>query len=305
MPPDDPQGPASPGRDEQTVFGLRAAEALLTARPGDVLRIYFARERQARLGAHLAWAARQRLPYRELDGDGLRKVAGSPHHEGLVVVARPLVYRALSARDAAACGSAALWLALDGVQNPHNLGALVRTAAFFGLTGVVAGGAAPEDKVNAAVLRVAEGGAEHTPLVGAAQLPETLGVLREAGCRVLGLETDGAGTLSAAVGQGLTAGALVLVLGQEQEGLTPDVRHACDGLYLLDGGGPLQSLNVSAAGAIALATVLRDRRRPTPLRVPKPQPPPVPAKRPKRPAGRGGGAPRNRHPRKAQPRNER
>ncbi len=260
--------PAPPARAEQTVYGVKAALALLEHRPQDVRRIYHAPALRELLAPHLAWAASRHLPYRELDGEALAKVADSTHHEGLVVVAAALPYRALTTDLARAGGPAALWLVLDRVENPHNLGALLRTAAFFGLTGMLAGGAAPGDKVNAAVLRVSEGGAELVPLFAAPDLPAALRTLREARCRVLGLETDGSLPLAAAIADGLAGGPLALVLGQEREGLSAAARSACDALCVLEGGGPLPSLNVSVAAAVALTQVLHGRAHPTPLAAP-------------------------------------
>lgn len=289
-----PAGPRSarPVADEQTVFGVKAGLALLERRPEAVRRIYHTAALRGVLGPHLSAAAARHRPYRELDGEALAKLAESPHHEGLVVVAEPRRYRELTPEAARAGGPAALWLALDGVENPHNLGALVRTAAFFGLTGVLAGGAAPGDKVNAAVLRVSEGGAEHLPLFAAPRLPAALHTLREAGCRVLGLETDAAQSLADAVAAGLTGGPLVLVLGAERAGLSTDARHACDGLCVLAGSGPLPSLNVSVAAGVALTMVLA--RRPTPEPLPDPRAEPGAG----RPAGSRGDAarPRPRRP---------
>jgi RNA methyltransferase, TrmH family len=299
-----PRPAHAPPSEEQTVYGVKAGLALLRQRPQDVRRIYHAAALRGALGPHLSAAAARRLPYRELDAPALAKLADSPHHEGLVVVAAPLRYRPLAPAVPAA-GPGALWVALDGVENPHNLGALVRTAAFFGLAGVLAGGVAPQDKVNAAVLRVSEGGAEHVALFAAPRLPEALGALRQAGCRILGLETDAAQPLADAVAGGLTAGPLVLVLGGERAGLSPPVRRACDALCVLVGGGALDSLNVSVAAGVALAQVLAGRTRlapaaPTPAR-PAPalpmqpaSPPPRESTRPRPSRPRGHGPPRRR-----------
>lgn len=256
---------SQPAPEEQTVYGVKACLALLAQRPDDVRRIYHAAALRGALGPHLSAAAARHRPYREVDAEALARLANSPHHEGLVVVAAPLRYRELTPPLARAGGAAAVWLVLDGVENPHNLGALVRTAAFFGLTGVLAGGMTPADKVNPAVLRVSEGGAELLPLFAAASLPVALRTLREAGCRVLGLETDAAQSLDDAVAAGLTGGALALVLGAERGGLSAEARHACDGLCVLTGAGPLHSLNVSVAAGVALAQVLRLRPPPAPL----------------------------------------
>jgi RNA methyltransferase, TrmH family len=306
----DPQRPDSrggrepapgPGRDEQTVYGARAALALLTHRPQAVRRIYHAPALRAELAPHLAAAAARHLPYRELDGEALARVADSAHHEGLVVVAEALRYRALTPAAARAGGPAALWLVLDRVENPHNLGALVRTAAFFGLSGVLAGAVAPGEKVNAAVLRVSEGGAELAPLFAAPVLPAALRTLREAGCRVLGLETDADLHLDDALADGLAAGPLALVLGQEREGLSAAARGACDALCLLAGGGALASLNVSVAAAVALTEVLHGRARPHPVAEEAAEPsgshgPERSRPRPQRRPGRGrAGRPPHRH----------
>jgi TrmH RNA methyltransferase len=238
--------------DEQTVYGMKAALALLERRPEDVLRLHFRADRLAGLKKTLAGLAARRLPYRELDEESLRKVAGGPHHEGLVVVARPLCYRPPPER----LPSAGLWLALDGVDNPHNLGAILRTCAFFGVQGALAGGEQPGQKVNAAVLRVAEGGAEYVPLHAAPDLAGTLRGLRAGGLPVLGLETDAPAPLEAAP----RAATLVLAVGNESAGLSQAVRAACTGLHALRGAGPLRSLNVSVATAVALSRLMEPGR---------------------------------------------
>jgi TrmH RNA methyltransferase len=296
--------------DEQTVYGIKAGLALLEHRPQALVRLYHAPALRGRLRGVLSQVAARRLPYRELDGEALRKVAGSPHHEGLVVVARPLRYRPFGTAEAAAGEGGAPWLALDRVENPHNLGAILRSAAFFGVAGLLAGGHPPGEKVNAAVIRVAEGGAEHLPLFAAPDLGGALGLLREAGRPVIGLETDTPGTLAAALAERLPADgaggrAPVLVLGGEREGLSQAVRRACDRLCRLQGRGALTSLNVSVAAGVALAELTRGLPPPTgaaapaasgatpsggPAGAPPPQPPDGASCRgvrpPRRPAGR-------------------
>lgn len=252
--------PRPPEGEEQTVYGVKASLALLEHRPADLLRLYHAPALRGQLGAILSWAAARRIPYRELDAESLRKTAGSPHHEGLVVVSRPLRYRPCPRTLAVRAAEARhLWLALDGVANPHNLGAIVRSCAFFGVTGLLVGGAAAGDKVNGAVLRVAEGGAEHVTLYGAPTLSGSLRQLRRTGFRVLGLESDAALALPAALREGGGAGPLVLVLGQEREGLAAATRTACDALCAIHAHGAMASLNVSVAAGVALAEAMRCR----------------------------------------------
>ncbi len=242
--------------DEQTVYGVKAALALLERRPQDVLRLLFRPERLPQLKGILSWAASQHLPYRQLDEEALRKVAGSPHHEGLVVVAKPLLFRGFDP-GAALTGA---WLALDGVDNPHNLGAILRSCAFFGVTGVLVGGAEPDAKVNQAVLRVAEGGAEHVrvcaPPAAAGPAPgglaPVLAALAQRGVTVLGLETDASQTLL----PGSAVPPMMLVVGNEQTGLSPAVRAACSAVQAIRGSGAVTSLNVSVTAGVALAWLL-------------------------------------------------
>lgn len=237
--------------DEQTLYGLKAVLALLEKRPEAVLRLFYRADRIPALKGVFAWLAARRLPYRELDEESLRKAAGSPHHEGVVAVARPLRYEALPA-DPPAAGA---WVALDGVENPHNLGAILRSAAFLGAAGAVIGGASPGGKVNAAVLRVSEGGAEHLRLMAAPDLGAALAAFARR-LPVIGLETGARRALRDVA----PMPDFVLAAGNEQTGLSPAVRRVCTTLAAIPGTGYVGSLNVSVAVGIALAHLLPPRR---------------------------------------------
>ncbi|MEE8436194.1 MAG: RNA methyltransferase [bacterium] len=264
----------------QTLYGLKACLAMLEHRPDDLVRLYHAAGMRRQLRGMLSWAAARHIPYRELDAEALGKVAKSAHHEGIVVVCHPLRHLALTpdaAGQAARAGE--VWMALDGVSNPHNLGAIVRSCAFFGVGGLLAGGASPQEKVNAAVPRVAEGGAEHVRFFAAPEFPTALRTLGQAGFRVIGLETDGGRPLEEALANppknspknspenSPASQALTLVLGQEREGLSREARRACGEVCRIERGsmggggteGALSSLNVSVTAGVALAAVLRGR----------------------------------------------
>lgn len=240
--------------DEQSVYGVKAALALIEKRPSDVVRLHYRKDRRAQLKGVLSWAASRRLPYRELDDDALRKVAGGSHHEGVVVIARPLRYAAFTPAppeqedQSASARHKPVWVAVDGVDNPHNLGAIVRSCAFFGATGLLVGGPEPGEKVNQAAIRIAEGGAEYVRLAAVPDLARTLGDLAAQGWMVLGLETDG--TLLPRLRLGRP---LALVLGNEQEGLGPSIRASCTAVHRIPGTGSVASLNVSVAAGVALA----------------------------------------------------
>ncbi|MCZ6474631.1 MAG: RNA methyltransferase [SAR324 cluster bacterium] len=238
-------------QDTQTLYGRKACLAAYECRPHDILRIYHGREQAPLLAGMLRWAASQRIVYRELDEEGLRRVAKSTHHEGLVLATKPLRYRPLGEAEGAAHRR---WLALDGVENPHNLGAILRSCAFFGVDALLAGGSEPGGKVNSAALRVAEGGAEYVPLFAASGLVPALEILRRGGRPVIGLET-GAPPLPAG---GELGGSWALVAGHERHGLSPAVRQACDAVHAIAGAGRLDSLNVSVAVGVALGRLAGD-----------------------------------------------
>jgi 23S rRNA (guanosine2251-2'-O)-methyltransferase len=153
-------------------------------------------------------------------------------------------------------GSGALVLALDGVTDPHNFGAILRSAAAAGVDGVVF----PERRsaqVNETVLRASAGTAGRVPLVRVVNLGRALETLKEAGAWVYGLA---AGQGSADYLDEPFAQATVLVLGAEGEGLHQKIRERCDALLSIPMPGAIDSLNVSNAAAIMLFRVLAQRR---------------------------------------------
>jgi len=244
QPPPLSPAPITPERqDYQMVYGLKACLAVFQRRPQDLVRIYYRDQRRMELSAMLKWAATQHLPYRELDEEAMRRVAHSPHHEGVALAVKPLCYQPLNSLPQG------WWLALDNVENPHNQGALLRSAAFFGLTAVMVGGVEPGSKVNSGAIRVSEGGAEALALLAAPDLAPALEKLKSQGVTIVGLET-GAKT---ALAQANFTTPAILVVGHEQLGLAPQVRKICHHLVEIPGSGGVGSLNVSVATGIALA----------------------------------------------------
>ena len=264
----------TPKDREQVLYGVKACQAVYEQRPDDILRIYYRAERRRELGSMLKWAAARRIPYRELDEAAMRRVAGTIHHEGLAMAVNPLRYGVFGASDSGASvsganesganGSGAVrstpdrsWVALDGVENPYNLGAIVRSCAFFAVPVILVGGAIPDEKVNGAAIRAAEGGAEWVDLIGCQNLADALAAVRVLGLTPIGLEADaprvfGAHPLPRPV---------VLVAGHEQAGLSPEVRNECDGIFAIPGEGGVGSLNVSVSVGIALAELFRDDQK--------------------------------------------
>ncbi|MDV2983758.1 UNVERIFIED_CONTAM: 23S rRNA (guanosine(2251)-2'-O)-methyltransferase RlmB [Methylobacteriaceae bacterium AG10] len=168
-------------------------------------------------------------------------------HQGLYAEAEPLDAPALDAMP-----DDALLLALDQITDPHNVGAIVRTAAAFGVTAIVTT-ARHSPNATGVLAKSASGGLEHVPLVIVRNLAEALITLGERGFTRIGLDSD-AGTSLDAVGPRRPA---VLVLGAEGKGLRQRTTECCDLLVRIDATGAIRSLNVSNAAAITLYALTR------------------------------------------------
>ena len=237
---------ADPRReDEQIICGLRCCEAVFRRRPMDIARIFLRLDREARVGHMLRWAAAKRRTWRELDDEHLRRVTGSVHHDGIAMAVRSLRCSAFDIEAA----RRKTWIALDQIENPHNVGAIVRTGAFFGLGGVLLGGVEPGTRVNGALIRLAEGGAEMMDLCGCGALPPRLAALNEAGVPVYGFEPDG----EPFPGETALPRRCVLVFANEQAGIAPESRRFCTKILSVEGTGHIGSLNVSVTVGIVLA----------------------------------------------------
>ena len=149
------------------------------------------------------------------------------------------------------------FLLLDGVQNPHNFGSILRSAAHFGCGGVI-GEAAQLPPLSAASLRVAEGGAESVPLVAVEDPVATLGALKKLGVRVVSTTSRAETPIAAA---GLSRD-VVLILGSEAEGVSPRLARLADLQVRIPGCGAVQSLNVAVACGIVLAEACRGTGEP-------------------------------------------
>jgi TrmH RNA methyltransferase len=145
--------------------------------------------------------------------------------------------------------------ALDRVRNPYNVGAVLRSAAFFGLDAVLLGAPAPHPGLAPTAVRVAEGGAEHVLLARTTDLAGTLARLRAAGVRVVGSDAHARAPAAASV----FAPPCIVVVGNEREGLGERVRAQCDALVAIAGSGAMDSLNVAVAAGVLFSRLTPDR----------------------------------------------
>ncbi len=195
----------------------------------------------------------RRIRWDEVGEPELQRLGDSSHNEGLCVVARPRKW--LPAHDlgetlARARGVA---VALDRVRNPYNVGAILRSAAFFGLDAALLGAPSPHPGLPPTAVRVAEGGAEQLALSRTTDLADTLARLRARGARVFGADAR-APTSAFECSFGRPA---ILVVGNEREGLGERVRAQCDALVRIPGSGAVESLNVAVAAGVLLGQMAR------------------------------------------------
>jgi 23S rRNA (guanosine2251-2'-O)-methyltransferase len=248
------------------MHGLHAVKSLLERDPQRVLRLLVARGREdARMTALLAAAARAQRPVERVDAARLEKLAVEGVHQGVVAEVRPLptwdedrltteLGRLQQAAEEGGAPFRPLLLVLDGVQDPHNLGACLRTADACGALAVVI----PRDRaaqLNATVRKVAAGAAETTPVVVVTNLARCLRDLKDAGLWVVGA----AGEASQAAALADLSGPVALVMGAEGTGLRQLTRQHCDVMVRLPSLGAVESLNVSVAAGMLLYEAVRQR----------------------------------------------
>jgi TrmH RNA methyltransferase len=246
--PQEGRAPAA-ARSELRLYGLNAVHAVFARRPEAIRKVYLIESRIPALKPLLAWCVKQRVGYRVVEEGDLDRLAASTHHEGVVadvLRTEPLPLGEWLRGLPVGKPAAALWL--DGVGNPHNFGAILRSAAHFGVAGILL----PRDStlaISGAAARVAEGGAEQVPLVRMGQTDNAAAQLRNAGFSLAATVVRGGDDLFAAT----LPKRLVYVMGAEGEGMDAQLAAACDTRLSIPGSGAVESLNVAAATAVFLA----------------------------------------------------
>ncbi|MCD9086136.1 TrmH family RNA methyltransferase [Stenotrophomonas sp. SY1] len=242
-------GPPVRGSDELRLYGLNAVQAMFARRPQALRKLYLAEDMIPRVQPMLKWCVANRVGYRVVADGDLNKLAATTHHEGIVadVVRQDPLTLAAWLAGLGAGPALALWL--DGVGNPHNFGAILRSAAHFGVAAILLP-AETTLALSGAAARVAEGGAESVPLVRLPALPQAVAQLRDAGFGLAATLVEGGDNL---FNTALPA-RMVYVMGAEGQGMDRDFAQSCDLRLSIPGSGAVESLNVASATAVFLSS---------------------------------------------------
>ena len=239
------------------LIGIHAVDAALTHDAGNLVELYIESGSQNARVKELGERAREMgVKPHARDRAALDRMTGGARHQGVVArykAPAPLPESALEGL-AEKAGRTALFLVLDGITDPHNFGACLRSAEAAGVTAVVV----PKDRavgVTPTVRRASAGAADRVPIVSATNLARALRHLKDAGVWLVGLAGDAPQSLYALDLQGPMA----IVLGSEGEGLRRLTRQNCDFLACIPMRGDIDSLNVSVTAGIALFEALRQR----------------------------------------------
>lgn len=240
---------------ESYIYGIHAIEKFIQQSAAQAIELVAAERRNPRLLSLIGQTRKVGIAVRFVERDELGRLAGSDKHQGCVLRIRVVEGQQKSLEQCIfELNKDSLFLVLDGVQDPHNLGACLRTADATGVDAVII----PKDrsaKLNATVRKVAAGGAESVALVEVTNLARSLRMLKDAGVWIYGTSGDAESSLYDFDYHGPT----VLVMGSEGEGLRRLTAEVCDHLIKLPMHGAVESLNVSVASGVCLYEILRSR----------------------------------------------
>jgi TrmH RNA methyltransferase len=249
--------------EELAVCGFNAALALGTCHPEKINRLFLREDRLKAFSGICKYLADKKHPYKICEDEELERLCKSHHHQGVVLMTAVPDLAPASEEDLDTwAGEARTGIILHSLGNDHNLGAIVRSAAFFDAGFVILSGEDKEARLSTSAYRVAEGGMEYVSFRGvrstaaflraASRRVVTIGADPRARWRVSDLKTVVADRAAALrIPQARRPG-IALVLGNEETGLSPEVKESCSALVRVPGTGNIESLNVAQAAALFL-----------------------------------------------------
>jgi len=247
-------------KQEIPVCGYRAVSAVFARNPDAVLRLFYLESTARQAGPFCRDLARARKPYRMVPENELERIGGTGHHGGLVAVtARPIRPRVQPQDLTRWAAQGETVLLLDRVSNHHNLGAIVRSAAFFGIRQIILREHRDQALPGEATYRVAMGGMEYVNLTMARDPVTVVNAARKDFTTVATVvRGKSLPPESVPLGRGQP---WFLVLGNEEEGLASEIADVCDYHVSIPGSDQIESLNVSVTAAVMMTWAVRAGKR--------------------------------------------
>ena len=238
------------------IYGRNAVQATFKARPNDIIRLYLAQKEKKNFSHVMKFMANQKLAYHLVSEEELNKISESDRHGGVCIITkRPLIlgvtewFKLMTKKPKALC------LCLENVENPHNLGAIMRVAAHFGVSGLLTN--RPDMATTSAAFRVAEGGGEFVTLVDLGDTDNVMTLLKKHHFTTLATSSHTSDLSLYALTKDpqlkSLKSKLALFLGEERTGLKAQTLKDADLRLTIPGTKQVESLNVAASAAILLS----------------------------------------------------
>jgi RNA methyltransferase, TrmH family len=238
--------------DEVKVYGWNACLAIYSRRPDDIIRAYIQKDRLGEIKEIAKFCAENKRAYHVVSRQELEDITHAAHHEGLAMIAKLRQQQTFAAylKEVRRTPGKARLLVLDEVMNPHNIGAILRTAAHFGFDKILA----CKDgfpNFSPSMMRIAEGGFEYVDVMLVEELKNAIQGLRSKGFQVVVASAEGKTEVSNIDLEVPT----ILIMGNERHGVSEGLRSVADYTLAIAGTGYVESLNVSVSAGILMASL--------------------------------------------------
>lgn len=239
-----------PSVKEQKYYGIHACLAIFEYRPSDIIKLYIHESNVKQFSLVLKWCAKNKKAYHIVTNQDLEKITESVHHEGVCLVAKQITPLSFEECKMQLTSPHICLLYLDGVQNPHNIGSILRTAAHFGIAYIL-GNKLPH--LSSAACRIAKGGAEIVKLVQLDHPKQAIVELKKLGFAFASTSSHGGHDLYAKQLPERT----IFAMGAEDQGISQEMEKLATFMIQIPGTGLVESLNVSVATSLLLGEYAR------------------------------------------------
>lgn len=249
------EGESASNNYEMKYYGFHACQTLWLERPEDIIRAYIEPSKIKAFAALLKWCAQNKKAYHVVDNEAISRVTHSTHHEGicLLVKERPPISFEEVLNKLQTMQETSTLVYLDGVEDPHNIGSIMRTAAYFGVQYII-GDMAKLPKMSPSAYRVAKGAGELVQLVPLRSPINAINALKSLGYELIATsQKEDCHNVHEFEFRDKT----ILVVGNEMKGISSEIENQADEVVNIRGSQKIESLNVSAATAICLSEIWR------------------------------------------------